>query len=181
MKKNLNITIFGNKEINKIDLFENYIKDKKFVDRKLKKDCLSFVKTFKDNISMKLNIHEISDQNDKKAKDISSNQCVIIMFDMTKRECFEEVIDKWIRTLRDNKYNNSIILLGTKNQTEPNALPMTDEEEIKALIDVTEIKGQFFDIGNKNSKEISDLIDQLIETSYEEAKSNMNKKDCVIY
>ena len=139
------------------------------------------MKTFKDNNSMKLNIHEISDQNDKKAKDISSNQCVIIMFDMTKRECFEEVIDKWIRTLRDNKYNNSIILLGTKNPVEPNALPMTDEEEIKALIDVTEIKGQFFDIGNKNSKEISDLIDQLIETSYEEAKSNMNKKDCVIY
>ena len=181
MKKNLNITIFGNKEINKIDLIENYIKDKKFGDRKQKKDCLSFVKTFKDNNSMKLNIHEISDQNDKKAKDISSNQCVIIMFDMTKRECFEEVIDKWIKTLRDNKYNNSIILLGTKNPAEPNALPMTDEEEIKALIDVTEIKGQFFDIANKNSKEISNLIDQLIETSYEEAKSNMNKKDCVIF
>jgi hypothetical protein len=69
----------------------------------------------------------------------------------------------------------------TKNPAEPNALPMTDEEEIKALIDVTEIKGQFFDIANKNSKEISNLIDQLIETSYEEAKSNMNKKDCVIY
>ena len=53
MKKNLNITIFGNKEINKIDLIENYIKDKKFGDRKQKKDCLSFVKTFKDNNSMK--------------------------------------------------------------------------------------------------------------------------------
>ena len=58
---------------------------------------------------------------------------------------------------------------------------MTDAEEIKYLIEVTEIKGKFYDIGNKNNKEISALIDELIETSYEEAKTNMNKKDCVIY
>ena len=58
---------------------------------------------------------------------------------------------------------------------------MTDEEEIKELIEVAEIKGIFHDIGNKDSKAKNELIDNLIETSYEEAKSNMKNKDCIIF
>ena len=130
---------------------------------------------------MKLNIYEYSDIPDKKGKDIANHQCVIIMFDMTTRKSFEDVLDKWIKFLREIKYTNSIILFGTINPNDKKALPMTDAEEIKYLIEVTEIKGKFYDIGNKNNKEISALIDELIETSYEEAKTNMNKKDCIIF
>ena len=182
MKKvSLNITIFGEKNIPKLDLIKTYIKEKKFGETKAKKDGLSFIKTFKDNNSMKLNIYEYSDIPDKKAKEIANHQCVIIMFDMAERETFEAVLDKWIRFLREIKYTNTIILFGTINPNDKNALPMTDEEEIKYLIDVTEIKGEFYDIGNKNKQEKCDLIDRLIETSYEEGKNNMNKKDCIIY
>ena len=182
MKKvSLNITIFGEKNIPKLDLIETYIKEKKFGERKQKKDCLSFVKTFKDTNSMKLNIYEYSDIPDKKAKDIANHQCVIIMFDVTIRKSFEDILDKWIRFLREIKYTNTIILFGTKNPNDKNALPMTDQEEVKYLIDVTEIKGEFYDIGNQSEKEKCELIDRLIETSYEDAKNNMNKKDCNIY
>ena len=176
----LNITIFGEKNIPKITLIEAYISDRKF-EKKTKKDGLSFVKTFKDKNSMKLNIYEFSDIPDKKAKDIANHQCVIIMFYMTSRESFENILDKWIKFLREIKYTNSIILFGTINPDDKDALAMTDAEEIQYLIEVTEIKGQFYDIRNKSDKEKFDLIDQLIETSYEEAKNNMNKKDCNIY
>ncbi len=177
----LNITIFEEKNISKLNLIETYINDRKYGDRKTKKDGLSFVKTFKDGNSMKLNVYEFSDIPDKKAKDIANHQCVIIMFDMTSRESFENILDKWIKFLRDIKYTNSIILFGTVNPQDKDALPMTDAEEIQYLIEVTDIKGQFYDIGNKSEKERCDLIDQLIETSYEEARSNINKKDCIIY
>ena len=180
MKKiSLNITIFGEKEIPKLELIQTYINDRKFGERKQKKDGLSFVKTFRDSNSMKLNIYEYSDIPDKKAKDIANHQCVIIMFDMTERKSFEDVLDKWIKFLREIKYTNTIILFGTTNNK--NALPMTDKEEIEYLIEVTEIKGEFYDIGNKTEKEKCDLIDSLIESSYEDAKNNLNKKDCIIY
>ena len=180
MKKiSLNITIFGEKEIPKLDLIQTYINDRKFGERKQKKDGLSFVKTFRDSNSMKLNIYEYSDIPDKKAKDIANHQCVIIMFDMTERKSFEDVLDKWIKFLREIKYTNTIILFGTTNNK--SALPMTDKEEIEYLIEVTEIKGEFYDIGNKTEKEKCDLIDSLIESSYEDAKNNLNKKDCIIY
>ena len=180
-KDSLNITIFGEKNIPKLELIETYINDRKFGEKKNKKDGLSFVKTFRDSNSMKLNIYEYSDIPDKKAKDIASHQCIIIMFEMTERKSFEDILDKWIKFLREIKYSNTIILFGTINQNDKNAQPMTDNEEINYLIDVTGIKGKFYDIGKKNVKEKCELIDNLIETSYEEAKTNMNKKDCIIY
>ena len=182
-KKTLNISIFGEKYIPKIELIETYIKEKKYGEKKPKNYGLSFVKIFKDKTSLKLHIYEHSEVPDKKVKDIATHHCAIIMFDMTNRTTFEDVLDKWIRFLREIKYNNSIILFGTRNPNpnEKDSLPMTDKEEINYLIEIANIKGEFYDISDKNDKEISDLIDNLIEQSYEESKSNMNKKDCIIF
>ena len=46
---------------------------------------------------------------------------------------------------------------------------------------MAEIKGSFHDIGKYNTEEKIEVIDNLIETSYEDAKSNINKKDCIIF
>ena len=56
-----------------------------------------------------MNFHKL-----KKEKKISNHRCVIIMFDMTSRQSFEDVLDKWITYLRQINYNNTIILFGTK-------------------------------------------------------------------
>ena len=176
--KSLNITILGEKDIGKTKLIDEYTENK--YEKKQKGSAVSFHKTFKDSNKMKLSLYEFSDIPDKK-KDIASHHCVIIMFDMTSRVDFENVLDKWIKLLREIKYNNSIILFGTRNFKKQNALPMTDEREIKDLISVTGIKGDFYDIGNKSKEEKNALIDNLIETSYEDAKNNMNKKDCIIF
>ena len=177
----LNISIFGEKNVGKSKLIKDYITEKNFGDLKDKGGYISFNKPFRDGNSMKLNLYEYSDIPDKKIKDIASHQCIIIMFDMTSRKAFEDVLDKWVKFLREIKYSNSIILFGTINYNNPKALPMTDEEEIKELIEVAEIKGIFHDIGNKDSKAKNELIDNLIETSYEEAKNNMKNKDCMIF
>ena len=180
-KRTLNINILGEKNIPKKQLFEIYIREKKYGRKKDKFYYLSFVKLFKDNTSLKLHIYEYDDTSDKKAKDIANHHCAIIMFDMTERSSFINILDKWLKFLREVKYNNTIILFGTKDPKNKNALPMTDKEEINYLIEITNIKGQFYDISDKNENEICDLIDNLLEQSYEEAKTNMNKKDCPIF
>ena len=177
--KSLNISIFGEKDVGKTTLIEDYIGEKKH-EKKNKGISVSFQKTFKDGNKMKLILSEFSDVPDKK-RDIATHHCIIIMFDMTSRAAFEDVLDKWIKFLREINYNNSIILLGTKNYKKEKALPMTDDKEVKELIVVTGIKGSFIDISNKTKEQKNSLIDNLIENSYEDAKNNMNKKDCNIF
>ncbi len=181
MKKTLDISIFGEINIGKSKLIKDYIAAKNFKEIKDKGGYISFIKTFKDGASMKLCLYEYSDIPDRKIKEIANHQCIIIMFDMTSRKAFEDVLDKWVKFLREIKYINTIILFGTKNLKNEKALAKTDAEEINELIEVAEIKGTFYDIGNKTTEQKNELIDNLIETSYEESKNSVNKKDCIIF
>ena len=107
----LNITILGDKGTGKSHFINNYIVTGKFKSNKDKKNCISFIKTIGDQINVKLNIYEYTETNEKSSKDLQNNQCIIIMFDMTSRTSFEDVLDKWIKYLREAKYSNTIILL----------------------------------------------------------------------
>ena len=175
----LNITILGEKNIGKSKLINDYIKQDNITKTKTKQDFTSIQKTI-DGVLMKLNLYEYSDVPERK-KDIANHHCVIIMFDMTSREAFEDVLDKWIKFLRQLNYVNTIILFGTKNYNDKDALPMTDEREINELIEVASINGTFHYIGDKTTEQKNNLIDQLIETTYNQAKNNKNNKDCVVF
>ena len=177
MKKNftLNITLLGDKKIGKTKLIEDYTSN---VSTKQKKEYITFEKKFP-NYSMKLNLYEYSEPPEKR-KDIANHHCVIIMFDMTSRQSFENILDIWIKFLRQINYVNTIILLGTNNYKDKNALPMTDEKEIGELIDITGINGSFHYIGDKTAQQKNKLIDELIETTYNEVKDKNNNKDCII-
>ena len=73
MKNNLNISIFGEKNVGKSKLIKDYISEKNFANIKEKKDShISFIKPFRDGNSMKLNLYEFSDIPDKKLKDIAA-------------------------------------------------------------------------------------------------------------
>ena len=100
---------------------------------------------------------------------------------MTNREAFEDILNKWVKFLRDKNYKGHIILLGTNNSDNKNDLPMTDAEEATYLIEVAELNAEFYDIRDKGDKEISKLIDDLIVTAYNNYKNNMNNKNCIIY
>ena len=181
MKSNfaLNITVLGEKDVGKSKLIEDYISQKTISKTKRNKDFISFSKTV-DNVSMKLNLYEFSYIPERK-KEIGNHHCVIIMFDMTSRQAFEDVLDKWIKFLRQLNYVNTIILLGTKNYNDNDALPMTDEKEINDLIEIASINGTFHYIGDKTTEQKNQLIDQLIESTYVQAKTNKNNKDCNIF
>ena len=175
----LNITILGEKNIGKSKLINDYIKQDNITKTKTKQDYTSIQKTI-DGVLMKLNLYEYSDVPERK-KDIANHHCVIIMFDMTNRQSFEDVLDKWIKFLRQLNYVNTIILLGTNNYKDNEALPMTDEKEISDLIDIASINGTFHYIGDKTTEQKNQLIDQLIESTYVQAKNNKNDKDCNIF
>ncbi len=175
----LNITIFGEKNIGKSKLINDYTAQENISKTKIKPDFISIQKTI-DNVLMKLNLYEFSDVPERK-KDIANHHCIIIMFDMTSRQSFEDVLDKWIKFLRQLNYASTIILFGTNNYNDKDALPMTDEKEINDLIEVAGINGTFHYIGDKTTEQKNQLIDQLIETTYNQAKNNKNNKDCNIF
>ena len=173
MSGEIHVSILGEPEIKKLDLMRDYIKANNINEVKPKKGRLSFIMN-----STKVKIYEFNDIPDKKTKDILNNQCIIIAFDMTKRKSFTDILDKWIKYLRDIKYSNQIILFGTGNK---DSLLMTDAQEINYLIEITGIKGEFFDLRNMEKPGINKLIDDLIVKLFEYAQSNVNKKDCVIF
>ena len=169
----IHISILGEKEIPKLDLIKYYLQANNINEIKPKAGRLAFMIN-----STKVKVYEYSEIQDIKSKDIINNQCVIIIFDMTKRKSFMDVLDKWIKFLREVKYNKKIILFGTGNK---DVLTMTDEQECTYLIEITGIQGEFYDLRNMEKPLICKLIDKLIEKVFEYAKNNVNKKDCNIF
>ena len=169
----IHVSIFGEKELPKLELIKYYLQSNSISEVKPKAGRLAFYIN-----KIKVKIYEYCDTQEVRIKDLTNNQCVIITFDMTKRKSFMDVLDKWIKFLREVKYNKKIILFGTGNK---DALTMTDEQEISYLIEITGIDGKFYDLRNMEKQYICKLIDNLIEEIFEYAKNNPNKKDCNIF
>lgn len=173
MKNGINVSILGENDLPKIELINDYLKNNNINVLNQKEGPLSF------NINkIKAKIYDYCETQEIKSKNIINNQCVIIIFDMTKRKSFLDILDKYIKYLKEIKYNNPIILFGMGDK---NDLAMTDEQEINYLIELTKIKGQFFDLRNLDKEGISKLIDKLIEKIFQFAQNKTNKKDCVIF
>ena len=100
---------------------------------------------------------------------------------MTSRKAFEDVLDKWITYLRQINYNNAIILFGTKNYNDNDALPMTNKDEVESLLQKATKNGIFHYIGEKTTEEKNELIGKLIEETYSQTNNNKNNKDCIIF
>ena len=174
MSKEIHISIFGEKEIPKLDLIRYYIKTHNINEVKPKEGRVAFKID-----STLFKIYEYSDTQNVRNKDITNNNlCVIIMFDMTKRKSFLDVLDKWIKFLKELKYNNKIVLFGDGKKE---ALAMTDEKEIRYLIKIAEINGDFFDLRTMEENDKFKLVDILIEALFNYAKNNKNKRGCNIF
>ena len=173
----LNITILGEKNVGKSKLINDYAKVQDLSTNK--KQNITITKTM-DKDQLKLNLFEFSEIKERK-KEISNHHCVIIMFDMTSRQAFEDILDKWITYLRQINYNNAIIPFGTKNYNDNDALPMTDKEEVESLLQKATKNGIFHYIGDKTTEEKNELIDKLIEETYSQTNNNKNNKDCIIF
>ena len=99
---------------------------------------------------------------------------------MTKRESFERLLDTWIIFLRDTSgYKGKIIILG--NYSKEDDFLTTDDDEVKELIQVCEINGEFHKIGTKSNEEKRELIKEFINNACNQYVQGKKQDDCLIF
>ena len=96
MTKELHISMFGGKEVPKLDLIRYYLKTKNYREIKPKEGRITF--EIKTSTITQVKIYEYSDVQNVRNKDVANNNlCVFIIFDMTNRKSFLDILDKWIK------------------------------------------------------------------------------------
>ena len=92
---NVKVAFLGDPKIGKSEFIKNYAGEGSVAkDKKEKGPHFVFLNKL-ENYEFKINIYEYSDT-EKHSSVIKDCQCVFILFDMTKREAFERLLDNWI-------------------------------------------------------------------------------------
>jgi hypothetical protein len=143
------------------------------------KNKIEITKQFK-NQNYVIKITEFSSKEEKNIKEkLDESNCVFIIFNMNDRDSFDNLFNKWIIFLRENiHYDRLIIILGNYyNINLKNKFLITDEDEMKKLSEISEVKFIFYEIGNKTKDEKIELIDNLIKEAEEyEIKEGISDK-----
>ena len=181
---NLKLIILGDKEIGKTKLIRDYIQtlnsNNLNKDKKEKEYKYTFSKEL-DSTQLKITIYEFSERNEKVINVINDCHCVLILFDMTNRKSFENLLDNWLLFLRDTCHFKGLVFAFGKHFLDSSTL-MTDEDEIKEMIKISEVKCHFYNIGENKTEQNNEIINKLIEDAFEISKnSNSSKKDCILF
>ena len=176
------LIILGQKNIGKTALIKDYINSSKSIHHKKEKEGkISFFKELESSQQFKITINKYSEKSEKIINTINESQCVFILFDMANRKSFEKLLDDWLIFLRDSCHYKGLVFIFGKH-CDKNEPLMTDEEEIKEMIKVSEVDCSFYNIGNNEIEQNNEIIEQLISHAVENAKTNnANKKDCIIF
>ena len=183
-KKAINVSMkvafLGDPKIGKSNFIKNYTGESSVTKDKKEKGPHFIFHNKLDNYDFKINIYEYSDT-EKHASVIKDCQCVFILFDMTKREAFERLLDNWIIFVRDTStYKGKIIILG--NYADEKDFLTTDEDEVNELIQVCDINGEFHRIGTKSNEEKKELIKGFINAACSQyVQGKKNNDDCLIF
>ena len=176
----MKVAFLGDKGVGKTNFIKNFVGEGSATkDKKDKGPHFVFINKI-ENYEFKINIYEYCD-NEKHSSVIKDCQCVFILFDMTKREAFENLLDKWIIFIRDTSgYKGKIIILGNYSNEED--FLTTDEEEVSELIQVCDINGEFHKIGTKSNEEKKELIKGFINGACSQYIQGKKKQDdCSIF
>ena len=178
----LKLIILGEKNIGKYTLIKEYIKSSNAnIQKKDKEGKISFIKELYSNQQFKIIINQYSEKSEKIIGSINESHCVFILFDMSSRKSFEKLLDEWLIFLRDSCHYKGLVFIFGKHYDKKQPL-MTDDDEIKHMIKVSEVDCSFYNIGNNNTEENNKIIDKLISNAFENSKNNSsNKKDCIIF
>ena len=177
-EKSFKIAIVGDKGVGKT----------KFLSmcnvKKNPKEDYVFLQRKSNQADFKIKIYKIISKDDeKKNNSILNNECfgVIVMFDMSKREGFENLV-KWIIWLIDSiHYEGFITILGNYD-TEKTKFLCTTQEEVSTFVTLKTTNFSFYEIGNKNNTQKLNLIEDLIKNSVLEYEKYMkDKKGCYIF
>ena len=191
--KSIKICFLGDEGVGKKEFIENYLSkiDEKSKKRekqdKNKPEGIVITKQIAET-KMKISIYQFSEEDEKYINLIQQTQCVFVLFDMSSRDSFDSLLDKWIIWLREQcKFVGLVMILGNYEKKEKDAFLTTNKEEIEEMIKVSEISGRFEEIGNKTNEEKIQLIDMLINEAEEYGKkANLDSKkgddkNCIIF
>ena len=176
----MKVAFLGDPKVGKSNFIKNYAGEGSVAkDKKEKGPHFVFLNRL-ENYEFKINIYEYSDT-EKHSSVIKDCQCVFILFDMTKREAFERLLDNWIIFVRDTSgYKGKIIILG--NYSNEKDFLTTDEDEVNELIQVCDINGEFHRIGTKTNEEKKELIKGFINAACSQyVQGKKNQDDCLIF
>ena len=178
----LKLTILGEKNIGKYTLIKEYLKCSNSIQPKKEKEGkISFIKELYSNQQFKIIINKYSEKSEKIIGPINESHCIFILFDMSSRKSFEQLLDYWLIFLRDICHYNGLVVIFGKHYDKQKPL-MTDDDEIKHMIKVSEVDCSFYNIGNNDIEENNKIIDIFISNAFENSKNNSsNKKDCIIF
>ena len=176
----MKVAFLGDKGVGKTEFIKNYVGEGSVTKEKKEKGPHFIFINKIENYEFKINIYEYCDT-EKHSGVIKDCQCVFILFDMTKREAFESLLDKWILFIRDTcSYKGKVIILG--NYSNENDFLTTDEEEVGELIQVCDINGEFHKIGTKSNEEKKELIKGFINGACSRIiQGKKNQDDCSIF
>ena len=191
--KSIKICFLGDEGVGKKEFIENYLSKideknkKKEKPDKNKPEGIVITKQIAET-KMKISIYQFSEEDEKYINLIQQTQCVFVLFDMSSRDSFDSLLDKWIIWLREQcKFVGLVMILGNYEKKEKDAFLTTNKEEIEEMIKVSEISGRFEEIGNKTNEEKIQLIDMLINEAEEYGKkANLDSKkgddkNCIIF
>ena len=179
------VAFLGDKKVGKTTFIKNYAGEKSELKvAKEKGSHFVFNSEIKiddqTSTNFKISIFKFSEKNDKYASIIADCHCVFILFDMSKRESFERLLDYWILYVRDVcKYKGEIIILG--NYFKLNDFLTTDKEEMNDLIDVCGIQGSFIEIGNLSNSQKKEELNKIIENCCKDTKNAYDQNECFIF
>ena len=176
------VAFLGDQKVGKTTFIKNYAGEKSEVKiAKEKGPHFIFnteIKIDEETSTFKISIFKFSEKSDKYTSVIADCHCVFILFDMSKRESFERLLDYWIIYVRDVcKYKSQIIILG--NYFNKNDFLTTDKDELKDLIEVCEIRGEFIEIGNLDNSQKKEQLNKIIENCCRVTKTVYNQNECL--
>ena len=176
----MKVAFLGDPKVGKSEFIKNYVGEGSVAKEKKDKGSHYIYNNKMENYEFKINIYEYSDT-EKHSSVIKDCQCVFILFDMTKRDAFERLLDNWIIFVRDTSgYKGRVIILGNYSSEED--FLTTDEEEVAELIQVCDIDGEFHKIGTKSNEEKKELIKGLINKACSQYISGKKSQDeCSIF
>lgn len=175
-KKNKESSKNSRETVIKICIFSDYEeKNKNFISNYSKgRDTTNKTDTIEINKPLlgrpyRIIFHTTTNADERLVSYVQENTCVFILFDMSDRSSFDNLLDKWLIWLRDAcKYEGKIVIFGEfeKSNNENEFFLSTSDDEVDEVIKCAELKQTLFlRIGDMSFEDRIAKIDDVIATA----------------
>lgn len=160
---------------------KNFIKayHGKEIDSIEKSELIEFNKKIEEE-EYTIMFYHLSEKDDKMIPLIQESNSCLILFNMSERISFDNLLDKWLIWLRDNcKYEGAIFIFGDyqPEDNDQDIFLATSDDEVQQVINCAELKAIFKKIGNLDEDQRREGIDEVLKTLVKMPSEQKNTKD----